>query len=119
MKLFLEIDTINDNEESIHNVISILYKDKNQNMNPGQQPLQTASNPDTISIVLRDGDNNKTFDVKEQLKKLGFNYYKYKKNTQIEDNRYTLTTTRDRWKQIKDNEALNGLNIWTSDMGEY
>ena len=93
--------------------------------NPGQQPIHSDSysnksnNNDSndISIVIRDG-SKKTIDVKEDLKRHGFTYYKYKKNSKKEDPRYTQTCGKGFWNGIKDQTCFEGLNIWTSDGGE-
>ena len=113
MKIFIEIDTEKNQEDEVHNFITQLYK-KGQK-NPSQQQLESQKNNDVVSIVLRDGENKTTESVKNDLKRLGFNYYKYKKNSQIEDPRWTQTCKRTYWNEIKEHTAIQDLNIWTSD----
>jgi len=119
MKIFIEIDTEKNTMENTLDFIRYIYNKKNSNLNQSKlEPDNNNDNNNIISIVVRNGPEQKTLDVKEDLKKYGFNYYKYKKNTQIEDPRYTLTCTRDQWMDIKTDPLFDGLSVWTSDGGD-
>ena len=132
MKVILEMDA-NDSKEDFQKAKSIVNvlegKPSDEQRNPGIQPgntdthnnnSNTSSNHDDsndISIVIRD-KNKKTIDVKEDLKRHGFTYYKYKKGSKKEDPRYTQTCNKSFWDSIKDQTCFEGLNIWTSDGGD-
>lgn len=127
MKVKIEIDPDDSkkNLQKAKSIIDILVEDKT--INPGIQPSDTdadtnnnnnnSGDSNDIAIVIRDG-SKKTVDVKEDLKRHGFKYYKYKKNSQKEDPRYTQTCSRNYWAGIKDQTVFEGLNIWTSDGGD-
>ena len=125
MKVKIEIDP-DDSKKDFQKARSIIDILEDKTINPGQQPLNTnnqydddntSNNSDNIAIVIRDG-SKKTVDVKEDLKRHGFTYYKYKKNSKKEDPRYTQTCNKSFWDSIKDQTVFEGLNIWTSDGGE-
>ena len=116
MKVKIEINHDDGKEEyiKIRNIINVL-----EGLDTNQSKLETNNNTnsqDELSIVIRDKEK-KTIDVKEELKRLGFTYYKYKKNSQKEDPRYTQTCTPSYWYSIKDQSVFDGLNIWTSEGG--
>jgi len=111
MKLFIEIDTSKYTLETTLDFIRNIYKGKKE---PNQSKLDNNNSDDIVSIVVRDGEENKTVDVKETLKELGFNYYAKTKSGKP-DPRWTQTCNLDHWDTIKDNSVFNGLNIWTSD----
>jgi len=82
-----------------------------------QQNNDNNNDSNEISIVIRDKEK-KTQDAKEDLKRHGFNFYKYKKNSKIEDPRWTQTCTKSFWNSIKEQSVFDGLDIWTSGGGE-
>lgn len=112
-EIFLKIDTEKHSEEQMHNIITKLF---NKTSQKEQQELPSQRNDETVSIVVRDGDNKKTIDVKEDLKRLGFNYYA-KTKAGKDDPRWTMTCNKDYWNEIKDHSVLDDLNVWTSEGG--
>ena len=115
LKIFIELDTEKNSLNETLDFIKKLYNGNISNINQSTLPNNNSNNTDSniVSIVVRDGETNKTVDVKETLKELGFNYYAKTKSGK-QDPRWTQTTDVEHWNNIKDNQVFNGLNIWTS-----
>jgi len=111
MKINIEIDTVLNEAEDIKILIDRIFAHKIKNTH--EQPKQENGDND-VSIVVRDGEEKTTESVKDDLKRLGFNYYKFKKNSKKEDPRWTQTCEKSYWEEIKDHSVLEGLNVWTS-----
>lgn len=120
MEISLKINTERDSLENTINIVKHLFK-INNNSNQNQSKLEnntiSSNNNDVISIVVRDGAEKKTVDVKEDLKELGFNYYAKLKSGKS-DPRWTQTCNTDKWMRIQNSSILENLNVWTSQEGD-
>ncbi len=113
MKVNIEFDTEKPFTEQLNELKNFFQNKSNPNQ-PKLEDNNTPSNNEDISVVIRDGENKTTTSVKTDLSRMGFTYYKFKKDSKKEDPRWTQTCTQEYWNSIKDHSILQDLNIWNS-----